>query len=78
MTHETKVELLAPYKVPSFCANNTAEDDKPTLETIETSGTPPPPLCDVCSRLDEEQKQFASSYCVVCEQRFCVVHLQVM
>ena len=76
MTHETEAELLAPYKVPSSSANNATDDDKPTLETMETNRTPPPPLCDVCSRMEEEQKQFASSYCVVCEQKFCVVHLQ--
>ena len=77
-THKTEVELLARYKVPSFIANNTADDDKPTLETIDTNDTPPPPLFDVCSRMEEELKQFAASYCVVCEQKFCVVHLQVM
>mgnify|MGYP001794265994 FL=1 len=78
MTHEAEVVLLAPYKVPSSIANNTADDDKPMLETMETNVTQPPPLCDVCSLMEEEQKQFASSYCVVCEQKFCVVHLQVM
>ena len=53
--------------------------DRPILVTsdIDADAGPASLPCDVCAQMEGIDKEPASSYCVVCERKFCAEHLKV-
>ena len=78
VTHKTKVSSL-PGLEKTTDSDCPGDADRPILVTsdIDADAGPASLPCDVCAQMEGIDKEPASSYCVVCERKFCAEHLKV-